>query len=258
MIDREAIERYLAEQAVLPESVLAAMVVGSMARGWANAYSDLDLLAICTELPAEVSARQPVPLQPPCFAVRAWHGPDQRWEVKYWTAGQVEQILAKVSWDAFESNGSAPQSLTEAEELLLERSLTGLPVVGEDWLAELRGRLADSAFQTQVTSRSLARAEESVVDALGQVEADDPHSAVLSARKAYGHAVDAMLESHGVYGSMQLKWRARRVQDAALAELPFADYWQLESMAGYDDGQPATWVADTVRRTRALIMQVEL
>jgi hypothetical protein len=107
-------------------------------------------------------------------------------------------------------------------------------------------------------SRSLGFADKAVVDALGQADAGDLTSAALSARSAYAHAVDALLESHDTYGSLSVKWRARRVEEAALPELRFADYWAVETMAGCDRADLRTWVTDTIRRTRRLMMTVEV
>ena len=109
-----------------------------------------------------------------------------------------------------------------------------------------------------MVSRSLGNADKAVVDAVGQADAGDLTSAALSARSAYGHAVDALLEGHDSYGSLTTKWRARRVQEAALPALPFEDYWSVETMADCDRDDLRKWVTDTVRRARRLMMATEI
>jgi hypothetical protein len=258
MIDvSEALES-VRDRAPLPEGTLAAFVVGSYARGWANSGSDVDVVVVAKSQPQNDVSVLPVPLDPPAVAVAAWYLDACRWEVKYWLPAQVDQMLGKVAWEAFESNPAATQSLIELEELFLERLLTAVPLIGADWIEQMRERLVASAFRTLLLSRSMAEADAAIVDALGQAQADDLTSAALSARKAYGHAVDAALESQGHYGSLAVKWRARRVAEAALPSLPFEQYWMVETMEALDRDDPRGWVLDTVQRARALMMGVEL
>jgi len=246
------------EHAPIPQGMQAALLVGSYARGWANEGSDIDVVVIGTMQPSDDVNFLPVPLDPPNVAFVGWYVDSLGWEVKYWLIDQVEQMLDKLRWESFEENKAAGQSIIEQEELFLERLFTAMPLQGAEWLRQIRSRLSGSAFRTLVTSRSLGNADKSIVDALGQADADDLTSATLSARSAYGHAVDALLESHDVYGSLTVKWRARRVQEAALPALPFEDYWSVETMANLDRDDLRKWVTDTVKRTRRLMMATEI
>lgn len=258
MIETSTIWELVRRHAPLPDGLQAALLVGSYARGWANAGSDIDVVVVATARPTEGVSVLPVPLDPDDIVFVGGYAGSLGWEVKYWLVDQVEQLLAKVRWEGFETNQAAAQSIIEQEELFLERLVTAVPLSGAEWLQKTRSRLAESAFRTLVVSRSLGFADKAVVDALGQAEAGDLTSAALSARSAYGYAVDALLESHGAYGSLTVKWRARRVQEAALPELPFEDYWSVETMATCDRDDTRTWVSDTVRRTRRLMMATEL
>jgi hypothetical protein len=258
VIDTSTVWDLVARQAPVPAGLQAAVLVGSYARGWANEGSDVDLVVVAATRPTDGVDVLPVPLDPPDITFAAGYAGSVGWEVKYWLVEQVEQLLDKVRWEDFEANRAAAQSIIEQEELFLERLVTAVPLAGGDWLGKTRARLAESAFRTLVASRSLGFADKAVVDALGQAEAGDLTSAALSARNAYGHAVDALLESHDVYGSLTVKWRARRVQEAARPELPFADYWAVETMAGCDRDDPRAWVTDTIRRTRRLMLATEV
>jgi hypothetical protein len=258
MIDPSSVWETVRRQAPVPAGLRAALLVGSYARGWANEGSDLDVVMVAESRPDKAVHPLPVPLDPAEIVFTSGYAGSLGWEVKYWLTGQLEQLLDKVRWETFETNRAAAQSLTDQEELLLERLVSAVPLTGEDWLAETRGRLAGSAFRTLVASRSLGFADKAVVDALGQAAAGDLTSAALSARSAYQHAVDALLESHDSYGSLSVKWRARRVQEAALPELPFDDYWAVETMAACDRADLARWVTDTVKRTRRLMLSTEV
>ncbi|MEU1881475.1 hypothetical protein ABZ470_29605 [Streptosporangium sp. NPDC020072] len=114
------------------------------------------------------------------------------------------------------------------------------------------------AFQAFLVTRSLAAADGCLDDALGQLATGDVTGAVLSARQALGHAVDALLESRGVYGSQLPKWRARRLAEARLPDLPFERYRALETMASFDQERPEAWVEEVVVLCRALSLRAEI
>lgn len=244
----------LCQANLIPAEMRATLLVGSYARGWANAGSDFDIIVIEDSRSSSAAKALHVPLDPPDVPYVSKHISSRGWEVKYWLVKQVDQLLDKVSWESFEQSG---HNVVEQEELFLERLITAIPVRGDDWLAGTQSALGRSAFRTQVVSRSLGNADKAVLDAWGQAEAGDLASATLSARNAYAHAVDALLESHDIYGSTTTKWRARRVQEAALPVLPFEDYWSVETMEHIDRDNPREWVTDTVKRARKLMMSTQ-
>lgn len=259
LLELEPVLAALRERDLIPADTVAVACVGSVARGWANAASDVDL-NVFTSSPATVpgAVALTVRLQPdvvPTLAVRAQ---ERQCEVKWWTTGQVDQLLERVSWERFEAGGGSARFLSDTEELCLDRFVSCLPLVGTDWMAETRRKLEESAFRAFATVRSLAGVDTAVEDALGQLAAGDDESAVLSARRALGHGVDALLESHGVFGSAQPKWRARRFREAAPPELSFEDYWDLETMRHLDPGAPAAWVRRVVDLCRRLSTGVEI
>ncbi|GAA3229653.1 hypothetical protein MTQ10_23505 [Streptomyces sp. XM83C] len=244
---------------LIPEDCLAVCCVGSVARGWANEGSDYDFNVICrTPWTGESARTIPVPLDPGVVPAVVLYVDGRRWEIKYWVDDQVRQMLDKVTWEQFEEGNSTAKALVDAEELFLERLSTCLTLSGSAWVEDCKRRVADSAFRAFVTTRSLAEADSSIEDAVGQLAAGDLDSAVLSARKALGHTVDALLESQGNFGSRTPKWRARRFRETRPKELTFEEYWALETMRAFDPEDPRRWVETVVQCCRDLSMEVEI
>jgi hypothetical protein len=249
----------LDSRGLLPVGHLAVLCVGSVARGWANDRSDYDFNVVAHGPWRGPAVRTiPVPLWPDLVPAVVEYVDGRRWEIKYWLDVQVDQMLAKVAWDQFEEGAPTARPLTDAEELFLERLTTCLTLSGTAWVRSRRQALSETAFRSFVTTRSLAEADSSVEDALGQLAADDLDSAVLSARKAFGHVVDALLESHGVYGSRIPKWRARRLREVRPRQLPYEAYWATETMRDFDPEEPGAWVTRTVQQCRDLSIEVEI
>lgn len=248
----------LSRRDLLPSGCRAAYVTGSLARGWANPLSDVDIYLVCDEPWRNPSASFfSVPLRHPTVATTYFHAQERRWELKYWTTDQVDQLLDKVSWAEFEAAKSIGQILTRDEEQFLERMLSCHPLTGADWIARQQERIASSAFQAFVVSYCLTNADDFAADALGQLASDDVHSAVLSARQAFGHVVDALVASQGEVGRL-VKWRARRMATVRPAQLSYERYWQIETMRTFDQAAPAQWVEEVVSLCKALTMEVEI
>jgi hypothetical protein len=171
---------------------------------------------------------------------------DPQCEIMYWLATQIDQLTAKVTADRF-ADGAASSPLLRAEEQVLEAILTGAPLHGTAWLAARRRTLAEGAFVKFAIVRSLGDAEGAMEDVGGQLEAGDVHSAVLSARKAFNHTVDALLEHHGVLGTYDHHRRARRFRAAAPSALSFERFWAIETMAGLDPDRSADWATEVLR-----------
>ncbi len=249
----------LASRSLLPADPVAVYAVGSLARGWANERSDYDFNVVSLSPWEGASVRTiPIPLDVGTVPTSIRHVAGRRWEVKYWLDSQVDQMLGKVTWEQFEEGTSTSKALVDTEELFLERLITCLPLCGSDWVAARRESLANTAFRAFVTTHSLAEADGAVEDALGQLAASDVVSAVLSAHKALGHIVDALLESYDNYGSRTPKWRARRFQETSPKELSFEKYWELETMRHYDPNAPQDWVNRVVTLCRNLTLEVEI
>ncbi|MEU6487790.1 hypothetical protein [Streptomyces sp. NPDC046887] len=244
---------------LLPADCLTVCCVGPVARGWADGGGCYDF-QIVSATPFDAAGAHPLPvaLDPPEVPCVVTQVTDRRWELTYWGAAQVRQVLAKVTWEQFERGGPAVAALTEAEELFLERMSAGRALSGTGWAEECRRQVAESAFRAIVTTRSLAAADSVIEDAVRRLAAQDVESAVLSARQALGHTVDALLESEGDFGPRVPRWRARRLRETRPAALPFAEYWAMETMRAFDPARPEAWVTAVLQRCRDLAFEVEI
>ncbi len=148
--------------------------------------------------------------------------------------------------------------MTDLEEAFLERLLTCVPIIGDEWIHRRRQDVRASAYRAFMLSRTLSDAEDAVEDAVGQLSARDPHSAVLSAHKAFACTVDALLESVECYGSSAPKWRSRRMRDAAPESLPYDQYWAMETMADLDPEDPEAWVTQVVSWCKQMATEIEI
>lgn len=248
----------LRERELLPVDSLAVFVVGSAARGWDNGRSDFDIYVVTSrEWDTDTSDTIRMPLNPPRIHSEMFYHQDRRWEITYWLSSQIEQMFGKVSWDEYEREVIAKDVLTYREELALARLENCLPLLGDEWIAAGRARLATTAFRSFLVVRSLSAADDAVEDALGQMEAGDVESATISARKAFDHAIDALLEAHGEYGSHTPKWRPNRFRAASPAMLSFDKYWALETMRNYDPVDPCPWIKEVLTICQDISIRVE-
>ncbi|MFF2775541.1 hypothetical protein ACFVU3_11580 [Streptomyces sp. NPDC058052] len=243
---------------LLPANALASYLVGSTARGWDNARSDYDIYVVldARELPDAPNAT-PLPLDPPCSRSEVFFESGKRWEVTYWLESQIEQMLAKVSWEAYEAGTVAETTLVRKEEQSLARLLISLPLTGQDWLDAARKKLAGTAFRSFTVVRSLVLADDAVEDALGQMDSGDLHSATMSARIAFGHSIDALLDGESEYGSQTPKWRPNRFRAAAPTAISFEEYWEIETMQTYDPADPRPWITRVLTICQDISMRVE-
>jgi hypothetical protein len=231
---------------LLPSRVRAVFVGGSLARGWGHANSDLDLFVV-VDRPwrSTTCAYNPVSLRPATVATEVVQVEHRRWEIRYWHDSQVEQVLAKVSPHDF-PHGSAWRTLTDIESTFLERLSRAVEVEGHDWLGRRQDELRRSAFQSIVVTDALLAADSHIEDAVGLLQSGDLDSAVLSARMAFGRAIDALLASNGELGQ-ERKWRARRMRIVTSPIVSFEQYWDVETMRHFDPAAPRRWVEDVAR-----------
>ncbi|MGW0589554.1 hypothetical protein [Streptosporangium sp. NPDC002607] len=248
----------LRDNNLLPQSCESVFLSGSLVRGWGNPTSDLDITLVTTEPWAGPSAEPSfVALEPPVIQWEKIHAMGRRWDIEYWQDGQVDQVLAKVSHEAFKGDRAAWKLLTEDETAFLERIPYAVPVSGHQWLYDRREQQCESAYTSVLVSRSLDHADSFVEDAVGACEAGDLDSAVLSARLAFGHAIDALLAGHGEFGHSP-KWRARRFRKAGPRLLTFDHYWSVETMRTFDPADPVRWVEEVVSLCQRVSMEVNV
>ncbi|WP_346184400.1 nucleotidyltransferase domain-containing protein [Streptomyces osmaniensis] len=251
-------EQTLRDEGLLPDAPLAVYCAGSVVRGWGNPTSDVDVYVVTAEPWQGKQAEQvALRLDPRNIAVEVLVHEGRRWDVEYWTDGQVKQVLAKVSRQALESGADLGSLLEPAEYDLLDGITHGLDVTDPSWRLMRTEDVSASALRTLLVSRALLRYDEYAEDAVGQLAAGDHESAVVTAKLAFGFAVDALLAGHGWWGKSP-KWRARRFRAAAPPELTFEQYWRLETMADFDLDDPRRWVESVLMLGGRISMEVEL
>jgi len=221
---------------LLPPDHSAVLIAGSSVRGWANAGSDLDFYIIC---------RTDIGIPAERVTVDVKGSGQTRWDLHYWLEAQVDSVLDRVSWQHFDSDFSADSLLTSAEADLLETLTYAVPLVGEDWLGSRRLQIQQSAIKPVFVARALYGARVFAEDAQGQLASGDLESAVLSARLAFGCAVRALLADNGKFVRSP-KWLARQLREIEQAVMPFAEYWDIETMRSYNPDDPGAWVNDVL------------
>jgi len=227
----------LSERGLIPADQHAVYLAGSLVRGWGNATSDLDVY-IVTGGPwqGEATATAKVSVAPGTVPIKAFYVGDRRWDVEYWSEGQVDELRKSLSWEAFEATPSG-SDLTTTEILFVDRLANCEPVTGTEWIRQRRRQFGESAVRAIVASQSLYELDTFTEDAVGMLASGDADSAVLAARLAFSYAVDALLASHGEL-EIQGKWRARRMRAVLPPELSFDEYWDMETMRSFDRRAP--------------------
>lgn len=249
----------LAERGLLPEDVRSVIVGGSMATGWAAPTSDIDLVVVTGErfdADSRVHLTE-APLTPDTLPTTAFQLGERRWEIRYWTDDQIDQLLDKVCWERFGTDRRTGEKLVELEEVFLERLHTSLPLHGEGWLERRRQQVQSSAFRAILLFRALGNADDRVDTAVAQLAAGDPDTAVLAVRDAFGWAMDALLMASGSYGAL-VKWRARRFKEARPRLLTFDEYWAIETMRDYSPDRAGDWITAVARLCKRVSMEVEI
>jgi hypothetical protein len=254
--DLDAILARLHELRLVPDGTQAVFVAGSVVRGWGNPTSDLDIYVIAPQEPAGgCEQSMPVFLDRSSVGVKVAFGEDRRWDVEYWRDEQVGQVLGKVSEDVIHRSEGPPFAVAELD--LLDRLGYGIGLDGEAWLKSRRDELARSAVRSVLTLRALDGADAYAEDALGQLAEGDLHTAVLSAQLLLGRATDALLASKGKF-AQGAKWRARQMQEAAPALLPFDEYWNLTTMRDFQPDAPGDWVRQVLELYQNLQTELEI
>lgn len=247
MLDTSIIRPRLRSNNFLPSDTIAVFLTGSIVRGWGNATSDLDVHVVVKGQPASTAGEASyVALEPNYLQSERTFVDGRRWDIEYWSLDQVDQLLHKVSWAAYEGLDPLWSTLTVPELSLLERLPYALAADDGSWLAATQQRLSDSAHAVILSGISLRESDGFVEDAAGCLAAGDIHSAVLAAQLAFGHAVDALQAVHGQFGSKWPKWRARRMRLVNSPVLSFDQYWSTATMASFDEENPRAWVEETL------------
>jgi len=190
----------------------------------------------------------------PIFPLEVEFVDGRRWEVMYLLDEQVDEFLARVDPEPYEGGAG---DLAVPEYSFLERLTYAEPLIGAQWLARRRGQVEASALRSMVTADRLDSLDNQTEDATGMLKAGDLESAVLAARNAFGHAVDALLAAHGEVGHGP-KWRARRLRLTQPEALSFETYWALETMRSFDPDRPGDWVVEVLEACQDIALEIDL
>lgn len=246
----------LRNRGLLPGDQVSVFLGGSLVRGWGNEASDLDVYVISGSPRLDPSTGvAPVALTPDFVPIEVIYVNGRRWDIEYWTVGQVEQLLAKVSWTEFDAGRTGADMLASHERDFVERLHHSLPLSGPQWLEETRGLLGGSAIRQIFVTRALNFADIFVEDAVGQLKGGDRESAVLSAKLAFNSAIYALHCAHGELGQSS-KWAARRFRHIDQQVVPFEEYWAIETMRDFDADDPAAWIESVVLLCRRISLEV--
>lgn len=243
----------------LPSSTLCIYNAGSLVLGWGNEASDADYFVVTEEPWAGETNNAYATSADPGFvpSLAACIG-DRRVDVEYWQDRQVAQIIDNVSWQRFDNNQKAADLVTNHDFDVLQRIGHARALRGAKWLEARRGQVAKSALGAIGVGRNFNYADIFLEDAVGQLKANDLKSAMLSARIAFGYAVDGLLFSTGGVGgnTPANKWRARHLAEIDQDIIPFEEYWAIETMRDYDDAHAVEWIEKTILTCRRICLEV--
>ncbi|WLQ32821.1 hypothetical protein P8A18_04865 [Streptomyces castrisilvae] len=248
----------LQELGVLPAACRSVYISGSLVRGWGNALSDVDIYVITEEdYRSETAVYVQVPLEPDTLPVEIKYVDGRRWDIEYWRTDQIQQVISKVDWSVLEGTQEVGRRLSTDELDFLERLSYAYPLTGADWLGSRQKQLADSGLRSVMVARALNSVDTYTQDVVGQLEAGDVESSVLSVKIAFGYAMDALLAFEGEYGQ-NAKWRARRFRTADPTIVTFDQYWAIETMQSFDPSAPRAWVEEALRLCQHVSMEVSV
>lgn len=247
---------------MVPTDAVCVFTAGSLALGWGNATSDADYFAI-TAAPwtGETNGRNSTHSgDAPGLSMAVYVG-KRRVDVEYWTETQIDQLIDNVSWEQYDMNKTLMELVTIHDFDVLQRIMHACPLRNSDWLAIRQERVNKSALRALAVARNFTYTDIFIEDCVGQLEAGDLRSAVISARLAFGYAIDALLFSvgGGVGGNtLANKWRARHLAEVEQDVIAFDEYWAIETMRDYDDDDPAAWVERVVLACRQVCLEVSV
>lgn len=256
---RAGFAKVVARAGLVPSDALAVFVSGSLLEGWAHPNSDLDVFVITpTALPAEtMDAFKYQTLEERVVGIRLLFDDDRRWDFEYWTEGQIEEILAKVSGWRYTPVASEPPALSDGERDIIWRLAIAESLQSEVWLTSVQDRFQESDLYRLIALLALNDADGLIDDVAGLLEIGAQTSAVMAARQALDRVADGVAALYGEL-SVSAKWRAARLQRANPEELPFSDYWRQVTFTSFDQKHPAEWARESVALCQSVLLGLDL
>jgi hypothetical protein len=217
----------------------AICLTGSIAAGWGNAYSDVDIYAFSDhelELPIDDTMEMWPGSHSSGLRWLSWIGPyDQsRVDLTVWptdaVATALEPLLGSTEPEYYEAG--------KALEDLIYRVSIAEPLKGDTLVDEMRRMIGRSGYRRVVARHSKFVAENALTDAAGQLESGDTMTALLSAMRAATFATDACLLLAGDLCKGE-KWMFRRLERTPACGITLSEYRSMvlqTPKAGESDG----------------------
>jgi predicted nucleotidyltransferase len=216
---------------------------GSIARGWANVSSDIDVYVLGTDHDAAENVM--VEGRP-------------RVDVHAVSAVTVDRLYAGLSWDVVRSHQDYAGARLDREWLLFERLEHAHLLDGREALAGYLQRLEASAYRHMLVQEHFNKADALLEDCLGQLAVNDDDSAVLSGQLGHLESIDGLLAARG-HGAWLIKWRARAMKDARPDDLvTYEQFWRLATLADLTALGARAWAHGQVVAARELMARVDV
>ncbi len=183
---------------------------GSTAVGWGNVFSDFDIYAFSDrelDLPMDETAECWPGSDKSGVGWGNWLGEYQkaRVDLTTWPTGAFPTVLQPYLEDEVEFLRSS-----DTMQDFIYRMSIGVPLKNDGYFQELRELLDKSSYRRARVRTVKVRAENALTDVVGQLDAGDQDSALISARIAAFRVVDACLALQGDYCTRE-KWMMRRL-----------------------------------------------
>lgn len=232
----------------------AACFTGSIAAGWGNLFSDIDIFAFSDRelvFPMDETAES-WKSDLGEISSETWMGRygDQRVDLKVWPTNAVETVLAGFNTSPEpEFTGASP----DLRDFVYRVSI-GRPLINDEFFRRMRELIAGSTFARSLARTRKAGAENALMDVAGQLASGDFSTARLSALLAADYALDTCLLLAGDLcpGS---KWLLRRLERTPSCGITPEEY-RVQILEGAFPGESdeecalriARWTGTQLRR----------
>lgn len=234
--------------------VEAVGMTGSIAAGFGNIYSDIDLYVFADEVPDlpddETSETWGGGDSQTGLRSHTWMGryDDARVDLKVWPVNAPALALASFLTDPEPEFCEVSSTVMDfVYRLSIARAL-----INEEYFAGARRLIASSAYARALGRSQKGTTENKLIDVAGQLDAGDVLSARLSAMSAAASIADCALTMAGAFsqGARGSKWLLRRLQAAPGCGITAEEYCAvvLDGRRNAEsDGEYAIRVAHWVR-----------
>ncbi|MEV0460629.1 hypothetical protein [Catellatospora methionotrophica] len=235
----------------------AVCLTGSIAAGWGNTFSDIDLYAFAdTDIDLPVDETMEMwPGKDPALGLswNRWIGAygDNRVDLKVWPTATLAVVLDR--YLATEVEFAATSANFQD---FIYRLSVGVPLKNPDFFARMKELLDRSSYRRALARASKTEAENALTDVAGQLHSGDARTARVSATLAAWKMADSSLAFHGEVCRGQ-KWLLRRLERTPECGITADEYQSVV----LDGARPGESNADCARRiarwTQAHLVRLE-